>query len=410
MSYEKDKEIIRVLAEKTAEIAAMPIHKKRMQEWISHNALKQIRPMFMIDQICWNEMNVDDELTLYCEDEFAREIEKKLKRQMYKWNHLRDDNIVFAEIEVPKIFSFNGYGIDVKQNILKTDSSNDVVSHKYADMIESEDDLARLHNPIVVYDEKATLENVEKTQDLVGDALKAKATGVTVSLQLWDHISILRGVEPILFDIMDKPDFVHKIIARFCDYTDKKIDMLEEQGLLEPAQNSIHCSGAWTDELPKEDFNPDKPRTYDAWTMGMAQMFSTISPAMHEEFEISHQKDIYERFGLVNYGCCEPLDRKIDMIRKINNIRKISISPWADERRSAEAIGGDYIYLRKPNPALLVGDFSDEKIRKHLKETLEICKQYGAMPEFILKDISTVEYKPKNLWRWAEIAREMFGG
>jgi len=38
----------------------------------------------------------------------------------------------------------------------------------------------------------------------------------------------------------------------------------------------------------------------------------------------------YEKFGLVYYGCCEPLDGKIDIVREIPNLRKISMSPWVD--------------------------------------------------------------------------------
>ena len=35
----------------------------------------------------------------------------------------------------------------------------------------------------------------------------------------------------------------------------------------------------------------------------MAQIFSTISSDMHDEFEIEYVKKIYDRFGLVYYGC-----------------------------------------------------------------------------------------------------------
>jgi hypothetical protein len=121
-------------------------------------------------------------------------------------------------------------------------------------------------------------------------------------------------------------------------------------------------------------------------------------------------KPVYERFGLINYGCCEPLDRKIDMIRKVKNVRKISVSPWADQQRASMHMGGDYIFLRKPNPALVAVELDEEAVRRDLEETLSICKENGAIPEFILKDISTVGYMPQNLWRWSEIAREVFGG
>ena len=72
---------------------------------------------------------------------------------------------------------------------------------------------------------------------------------------------------------------------------------------------------------------------------------------MHDEFEIEYMKPLYERFGWVNYGCCEPLHNKIDIIRKIKNVRAISTSPWADVYKTAEAMHGDYLMARKPNPA-----------------------------------------------------------
>ena len=44
--------------------------------WRKLNGLKPERPMVMIDQVCWNEMNVDDELTLRCEDPECRGYEE----------------------------------------------------------------------------------------------------------------------------------------------------------------------------------------------------------------------------------------------------------------------------------------------------------------------------------------------
>ena len=410
MPKNKDKDIIQSLAKQIAEIANLPVHQKRKREWMDHNSLNPQRPMFMVDQICWNEVNFDDELTLRCEDEFSRATEKSLRRRLYKWKHIRDDNIVEAIIEVPKVVIGGNYNIKIDEKTVSTDDTNDVISHEYQDQLKTEEDIEKLDIEDIFYDEAATKTNVEKTKELVGDILDVKTVGVTMHLGVWDHISELRGVEDILYDIVDRPEFIHKTMRKFTDLTIKKLDTFEALGLLEAAQPIIHCSGGWTNELPKPGFDPDKPRACDAWSFGMAQLFSTVSPAMHDEFEIEYMKPVYERFGLINYGCCEPLDRKIDMIRKVKNVRKISVSPWADQQRASMHMGGDYIFLRKPNPALVAVELDEEAVRRDLEETLSICKENGAIPEFILKDISTVGYMPQNLWRWGEIAREVFGG
>jgi len=44
------------LAEKQAEVAALPIQEAKRALWRKLNALQPVRPMVMIDQVCWNEM------------------------------------------------------------------------------------------------------------------------------------------------------------------------------------------------------------------------------------------------------------------------------------------------------------------------------------------------------------------
>ncbi|MEN8127282.1 MAG: hypothetical protein ABFR90_05685, partial [Planctomycetota bacterium] len=64
---DKDTEVLRRLAGEVAQIASLPVHKEKAQLWTKLNDLKSERPMVWINEICWHEMNVDDELTLQCE-------------------------------------------------------------------------------------------------------------------------------------------------------------------------------------------------------------------------------------------------------------------------------------------------------------------------------------------------------
>jgi hypothetical protein len=190
----------------------------------------------------------------------------------------------------------------------------------------------------------------------------------------------------------------------------RMLDQLEDQGLLGHHQSVIHCTGAYADEVPAPGFDPKRPRTRDLWMFGLAQMFSTVSPALFQEFEIDLCMPLFKRFALVYYGCCDPLDRKLKEVRRIPNVRKISMSPWADEERGAAEIKSDYVYSRKPNPALLAWPtFSEREVREHLQKTVTICARQGCPLELILKDISTVNYEPQRLFRWAAIAMETVG-
>jgi hypothetical protein len=188
------------------------------------------------------------------------------------------------------------------------------------------------------------------------------------------------------------------------------LNQLEAKGLLGHPPSLVHCTGAWTEELPAPGYDPARPRARDLWTYGMAQIFSSVSPAMHKQFWLDYAVRWYDRFGLGYYGCCEPLHHKVDIIRAVPNVRKISMSPFCNVDVGAEAIAGDYVFSRKPSPALLAVDTWDpEPVERDLRHTLDACERTGCPVELILKDISTVRYEPQRLWVWNDIARGLVG-
>ena len=142
------------------------------------------------------------------------------------------------------------------------------------------------------------------------------------------------------------------------------------------------------------------------WFRSASQIFSTVSLAVFEEFDLQYTRRFMEKFPLVYYGCCEPLDNKIYLLKKIPNMRKIGVSPWADIRSCAEQMGSNYVYSRKPNPAHVAGVFNADVVRKETMDVLEACREHGCSLEFVLKDISTVSYKPQNLINWNKTVQE----
>ena len=60
----KDKDLLRRLAGELAAIAALPVHREKAALWRKLNDLQSVRPMVWINEVCWHEMNVGDELTL----------------------------------------------------------------------------------------------------------------------------------------------------------------------------------------------------------------------------------------------------------------------------------------------------------------------------------------------------------
>ena len=169
--------------------------------------------------------------------------------------------------------------------------------------------------------------------------------------------------------------------------------------------HTIHCTPALCDELDVKDGEVTQYR--HLWGRGMAQIFASVSGDMLEEFEISYQKEILGAFGLVYYGCCEPLDKKIDKVRLLPNLRKISVTPWADANVAAEAIGGDFVVSLKPNPANVGVAFDRDVIRREVSTLLDACRRNNCNCDIVLKDISSVANRPDHLEIWEQTVMEL---
>ena len=412
-NLQKDRVIIQELAKQVAEIAALPVQEEKRQLWRSLNGLKPGRPMVMIDQICWHELNFDGSLDLRCENNVCRAYENQLRQMLFQWKHFPADMVIEPYITVSKAIHNTGYGLAIQENVLVSDPDNDVISHKYTNIMQNDDDINKITIPEITSDDKETAHRVDFVSDLFNGILDAYPVGEAPFMQMWDPISTFMSPENAALALIDEPEFMHKLVRRMISSLTSMIDQLESKGLLcEPRfQTLIHCTGAYTDELPAPGYDPAKPRCKDLWTAGLAQMFSMVSPVMHQEFELDYMNPIFERFGLVYYGCCDPLDTKMDIVKKIPNLRKVSVSPWANPERCAEELGKDYVFSSKPNPSYLAGRSFDESVVKNeLMNIKSICDKNNSPLELILKDISTIRYDAKRLSKWNDIAMGIVTG
>ncbi len=407
----RDLDVLRELATRAAGIAALPVQEEKRRLWRALNRLEPVRPMVMIDQVCWNEMDVNGELALRCEDPECRGYETVLRRMLYQWDHFPVDMVVEPFLRVPMAIRNTGFGVTCREEVAITDPTNLVVGHHYINQFQTAADLEKIQIPRISHDEAETERRLAFAHEVFDGIIEVRAWGLSPAMSMWDPISTWMGVEGVLWALADRPEYMHRLIGRMAEGYHRMLDQLEEQGLLCGPQSVIHCTGAWVDELPAPGYDPQRPRCRDIWTMGLAQMFSTVSPRMFREFEVDYLAPLCERFGLVYYGCCDPLDRKMDEVRMIPNVRKVSMSAWTDQELGASEIGGDFVFSRKPNPASLVTDvFHAEAVREDLQTTREICARHGCPLELILKDISTVRYEPERLTRWGEVAMEVAAG
>ena len=100
------------------------------------------------------------------------------------------------------------------------------------------------------------------------------------------------------------------------------------------------------------------------------------------------------------------MDTKIDILKKrFKNLRKVSITPWADPERAAAEMGSELVMAAKPNPAFVSSStFNPEPVKEEMTGYLEACKRHNTPCEFVLKDISTIANNPETLTKWAATA------
>ena len=410
---EKDRTILRRLAEQWAEIASLPVHKEKARMWRQMNRLAKVKPMIWINEIPWHEMDVDGELTLQTSDFFCQAQEVRLRRTIYQWRHMSGDMTVEPVFYCPLVIHDTGLGITEDVDIVKTDEASSIVSRHFHLQIQEEEDIEKIKMPRITYDAEATERDYQCLQDLFGDILRIEKRGAPgFWFAPWDELIRWWGVQEAMMDLIMRPEMVHHAMDRLVSAYLCRLDQYEKMSLLSLNNNNVRIGSGgygYSDELPQPDYGPQHVRPIDLWGNATPQIFSDVSPEMHIEFALQYERRWLDRFALTYYGCCEPLHLKVDMLRAVPNLRKISMSPWIDVDTAVANVGQDYVFSYKPNPAVFAEDvWNPTKARRDLVEVLD--RTQDCIVEVIMKDISTVRYEPQRLWEWADIAMEVTAG
>ena len=395
---------MRDLAKRVAEVASFPIMLKRREMWKRHNRLERVRPMILVfPEGSWRELLPQS--VLCCDEKRARHIEWELRRRIYHQEYIHDDMVIEKVWVVNKTVNTSGWGLELKH--IPSDSLTGAWG--FDPVIKKPSDLKKLKFPQVEYDEKNSKDNVLEAQELFGAILDVTLKGIShISFHLMYLYCQLRGLEQIMWDMYDEPNMLHGAMTFLEEGHRQLIQQYIDLNLLSLNNDeTYHSSGGvgYSTELPKSDFDPQRIRTCDMWASAEAQEMAQVSPEAHAEFILPYERRLLEPFGLNGYGCCEALTNKLDDVFTIPNLRRISISPWADVDKCAEKLRGNYIFSWKPRPMDLVANFDPEKVGEYIKHTLDVTKD--CVIEMILKDTHTCENRPKRFTQWTDIAQDL---
>ena len=399
-----DTAVLRELAERYMAACHRDVQQERRDLWRKHNSFTRTRPLIYTRAFAWPEMA---EYACRCEDPFLRGHEERLRHDIY-WDSLNDDSIFEPWVTVGAVCEAPPEGVWGLETRWVTGGHSR--GGKAMDPpIKSPEDAKRMVEAHHGIDGEETARRASMLHDAIGDIIPVHVERAT-AYRNWNGdistlIAQLRGLDQLMLDMMERPEWLHELLAFMRD------------GILQ-AQQEAEDVGDWTlsshenqamsyaEELADPAMDGRSVTRDKLWYFCASQETTLLGPDRFDEFMFQYQKPIMEKFGLSAYGCCEDLTLKIDVLRQLPNLRRIAVSPMADVARCAKQIGTDYIFSYRPSPSDMVGyDFDEDRIRRILRRDLDACR--GCHVDITLKDVQTVQGDPTRVPRWVEITREV---
>ncbi len=417
-----DREIIRALAHRWAEIAALPLMSERKRGWRALHDLRSERPMILFETDTVYEYVAPDELV--CEHPVLRAVEATMRENIRHFEEVGDDLVLEPYYRLGWDLVTSSWGVDVVQIPVEVAEGEIPLGYTFNFPIRTPQDAALLRPRSFSVDRDATLARQCLLQDTFGDILPVKVRN-------YDHFMVEQGAESwagnyfigltwqlyrfvgndgLLSWVYESPDTIHRLMEYMAADRERMFAFVEAEGLIVPnTDNQLAGPRAYgyVSELPAAD-DSLPGHLSDLWCWAESQESAPISPAMYAEFVLPYMKRLTDRFGLVYYGCCEPLHDRLELIMDaMPNLRSVSVPPSADFDRVGEMLGDRYVFSRKPDPVPISGPTAHwERAEADLRRTLDANRSGNV--ELLFRDVYDIGRDRTRLASWVTLARSVF--
>jgi len=405
------------------EHASDPVMEERKRVWKSVHDLKAERPVIMIETSTVEKFVLPDELR--CEDPFLRAVERYLLDNVRHADEVGDDIVIEPYYRLSWQLDESDFGVPVEMKPGLMPQNEKSLGYTFNFPIKKPEEISKLKKRAVRVDREKSLRHKAILEDVMGDILPVKLsnydpfivdpgyeewTGMFFFGLTWQIFRFI-GNDGLLYWLYDSPDTIHKLMSYMVDDRVALYTYLERKGLLEVNTDSTMAgprSYGYVSDLPQPEYE-GRVTLKDLWGWAESQETTIISPAMYREFFLPYLAKLSSMFGLIYYGCCEPVDDRFESIAEaIPNLRSVSISGWADFKKMAEKLGKKYVYSRKPTPAYFSGANPDwNLVEEDMKKTYAATKDCNV--EILFRDLYTVNGERPRLRKWVEMTKAIFG-
>jgi hypothetical protein len=420
-----DRKTIRGLAAKLRDLAADPVMAERKRLWKAVHDLAQVRPMILFETGSVDGFVLPSELS--CEDPFLRSVERNMRETVRHAEEVGDDIVVEPYFRFGWQMLLPTFGVDVQTRPAVMGGDELSLGYTFNFPIREPADLAKLQARSFGVDREATARYRGILEDVMGDLLPVRIGNYDpfivapgdegfcgnyffgLTWQLYRFV----GNDRFLYWVYDEPETMHRLMRYLCDDKKRLFRFLEKEGLLD-VNTDTQMAGprayGYVSGLPGTDHR-GALALKDLWGWAESQESINISPAMFKEFVLPYLAELSAMFGLVYWGCCEPVHDRLDLLMEaLPNLRSVSVSGWSDLERVAEMMGRRYVYSRKPTPALVSGANPPWDLAKQdMQKTYAATKAHGCNVEILFRDLYTVDHRRERIGEWVRMARSVFG-
>lgn len=406
-----DREILMGLAERVRTIADSPRNQEVRRRWYMHDECKGERPLLLTETDGGLQMVLPD-FQPRCQEGWAKWQEYMLVNTLCHVETIRDDWPVEPWVRTSWNLKISDYGVPFHST---NPEAQEVRGAYHIDAVlkDLDTEFQRLTPRTYEVDRPQSLAVKKFLEDFYSGILTVHMRGLPVwTLGITGTAIQFVSLEGLMLKMYDQPEGLHRLMSFLSQQNLALLRWLEREQLLSlnNADDYIGSgSRGYTRALPQPDAAPGSPaRIRDMWGLLESQETVSVGPDQYAEFVFPYENAIAKELGRVYYGCCEPVNTRWHVLKNMANLKRISVSPWCDQRFMARELGNRYVYSRKPNPSLISTEVFDESlIRADLRETMQLAKAHSCSLEIAMKDVHTLHGEPDRLTRWVKIAREV---
>ena len=419
MSGTRDKDILNPLVDQILNWAADRRMERRKKMWADHQALRRTEKV----PVCvWYEFIPDPQWELMlgrglpkCRSPLAREIEWNLRKRLWAAENIPDDHIVWPTVTIsPTITREVDWGVRFSMSGSDEKVDDPLEAKRYVPAFPDRIEAQHVHFTDWLIDEQATAASLERARELTGDRLRISAAYPDLGCSPFDHAVGMRGLEKLMYDVVDAPERVHRLMDIITSAFEQHHRNREQKGWVNVVPSAdgrytqvgfrVHCTHT------PPGFQRSSPLLRHEWAYISAQTSAGLSPAMFAEFVHPYNVRLARYFSgqTVYYHGCEKLDHKLEVLATLPNLRRFHVSPWSSVEAARDKFRGTVVREVHAHPGRVFFGYSSREMKQEVQRLVRTAE--GVPLDINLSDIHSVNGDPRLLTLWARAAQEAVAG